>query len=67
MNLKTTSKARNKITNPLMMRPAQRPFVETRAVCVSDGINFLQRLPIESQWIVNSFAVIKKFRNRAAP
>jgi hypothetical protein len=23
-----------------MMRPAQRPFFETGAVCVSDGMNF---------------------------
>jgi hypothetical protein len=36
----TTSTARNAITNPLMMRPAQRPFFETGAVCVSDGMSF---------------------------
>jgi hypothetical protein len=39
-NLKATSKARNKITNALMMRPAQTPFFETEAVRVSDGMYF---------------------------
>jgi hypothetical protein len=36
----TMSKARNMITNALMMRPAQRAVFETGAVCVSDGMNF---------------------------
>src|SRR5438477_11772420 len=46
----TASTARNATTNPLMMRPAQRPFLETGAACVSDGMNLfsLSRL-IENQ------------------